>query len=33
MTDAPGAVNNKQLRELNIKLREKPASEKPAEEK
>jgi aspartyl-tRNA synthetase len=33
MTNAPGAVDNKQLRELNIKLREKPASEKPAEEK
>ena len=27
MTDAPGAVNNAQLRELNIKLREKPAAE------
>jgi aspartyl-tRNA synthetase len=25
MTDAPGAVDSKQLRELNIKLREKPA--------
>jgi len=34
MTNAPGGVDNKQLRELNIKLREKPASEKaPAEEK
>lgn len=32
MTNAPGAVDNKQLRELNIKLREKPASEKPAGE-
>ncbi len=30
MTDAPGAVDNKQLRELNIRLREKPASEKTA---
>jgi aspartyl-tRNA synthetase len=33
LTNAPGSVDNKQLRELNIKLREKPASEKPAEEK
>ncbi|MEH6567386.1 MAG: amino acid--tRNA ligase-related protein, partial [Halopseudomonas sp.] len=32
MTDAPGRVDNKQLRELNIRLREKPASEKPAGE-
>jgi len=24
MTDAPGAVNNAQLKELNIRLREKP---------
>ena len=29
LTDAPGAVDNKQLRELNIKLREK-LREKPA---
>jgi aspartyl-tRNA synthetase len=26
MTDAPGLVSRKQLRELNIKLAEKPAS-------
>jgi len=26
LTDAPGAVSNTQLRELNIRLREKPAS-------
>ncbi|MEH6542277.1 amino acid--tRNA ligase-related protein, partial [Halopseudomonas sp.] len=33
MTDAPGAVDNKQLRELNIRLREKPAGEQTPTEK
>jgi len=27
LTDAPGTVNNKQLRELNIRLREQPKAE------
>lgn len=32
MTDAPGLVDSKQLRELNIRLREKTKSEKPKSE-
>jgi aspartyl-tRNA synthetase len=30
MTDAPGIADNKQLRELSIKLREKPKAEPEA---
>jgi aspartyl-tRNA synthetase len=30
MTDAPGAVDNQQLRELHIRLREKPKADEKA---
>jgi len=30
LTDAPGTVNNQQLRELNIRLREQPKKEEQA---
>jgi aspartyl-tRNA synthetase len=33
LTDAPGTVSPQQLRELNIRLREKPQAEKPGDEK